>query len=118
MHFESDVLPIQNIDAIARMVQALHALDTGDAGRYQFFTNSALSQLRKQLSRRERPAKTGLQVSMSRGAARIGRRHRGSMFSCGSPCNTSTVDEQEGTETTVILGCNEPPAESPQGVNL
>lgn len=118
MHFESDVLPVQNIDALARMVQALHSLDTGDAGRYQFYTNSALSQLRKQLSRRERPAKSGLQVSMARGPAMIGRRHRGSRNPWGSSCKSSSVEEQDETETTAILGCSEPPAEAPQGVNL
>lgn len=120
MHFESDVLPVQNIDAIARMVQALHALDTGDAGRYQFYQNSALSQLRKQLSRRERPAKTGLQVSMSRAPSRIGRGSRSWRVPCG-PCRESeSVEDDDETGTTVVSGCVAPPAggNAPQGVQL
>ena len=119
MHFESDVLPVQNIDAIARMVQALHALDTGDAARYQFFTNSAMSQLNKQLSRRERPAKTGLQVSMVRSPARLGRGGRGGFFShCSSPASPSALEEEE-TETTILSACHQAPEdEPPQGVTL
>ena len=120
VHFESDVLPVQNIDAIARMAQALHSLDTGDAGRYEFYRNSAVSQLRKQLSRRERPAKTGLQVSMSRGPSRIGRGHRGAMFSCGPSRDSLDSSEESDTETTVILGCTQPPVEeqAPQSVTV
>lgn len=111
LHFESDVLPVQNIDAIARMVQALHALDTGNAGLYEFYRNGALSQLRKQMSKRERPARTGLQVSMSRGPSRIGRGSRGRFFpfspSCPSP-GCSEGDEDAETETTVLNTCVSP----------
>lgn len=119
MHFESDVLPVQNIDAISRMVQALHALDTGDAGRYEFYRNSALSQLRKQLSSRERPGKTGLQVSMTRSPSRIGRGGRGRVLShCPSPASASSIEEEE-TETTLISACQPSPAdEPPQGLTL
>jgi hypothetical protein len=121
MHFESDVLPVQNIDAISRMVQALHALDTGDAGRYEFYRNSALSQLRKQLSRRERPAKTGLQVSMSRGPSRIGRGTFGRPMPFGGPCaSPDSSADKEDTETTVILPCETQSAEEepPLGITL
>lgn len=120
MHFESDVLPVQNIDAISRMVQALHALDTGDAGRYQFYQNSALSQLRKQLSRRERPAKTGLQVSMVRSPARLGRGGRGGFFPrhCAPSTGASEAEEEE-TGTTILSACQVSPAdEPPQSVTL
>jgi hypothetical protein len=120
MHFESDVLPVQNLDAISRMVQALHSLDTGDAGRYEFYRNSALSQLRKQLSRRERPAKTGLQVSMVRSPARLGRGGRGGFFPRhGAPCAGTAAIEEEETETTILSACQTSPAdEPPQGLTL
>lgn len=59
---EDDVSLIQNPDALARMVQALSALDAGDMGKYQAYKNSAISQLKKQIAKRDRPAKTGLQV--------------------------------------------------------
>jgi hypothetical protein len=62
---DSDVLLIQNIDALRRMTQALHALDNGDSGSYQFFRNSAVSQLQKQLSKIHRPEKHALNVSMA-----------------------------------------------------
>lgn len=100
VHFESDVLLVQNIDAIARMTQALHALDTGDAGRYEFFRNSAVSQLRKQLSKRDRSSKSSINVSFIRSGSSIrgGGRGRGGHW-CGnagqatkpSNCSTKTL---------------------------
>lgn len=71
MHFETDVLPVQNIDAVARMVQALHALDTRDPGGYEFYKNSAISQLNKQLAKHHRPTKKGLNVSVRRSGSAI-----------------------------------------------
>jgi hypothetical protein len=96
-------------------VQSLHALDTGEAGKYEFYRNSALSQLQKQLSKRERPAKTGLQVSMSRGPSRIGRGVAGRLRWTGGSCEQApTACEPDETETTILVGCqvtteDEPP---------
>lgn len=79
--FDTDVLPVQNIDAIARMVQAHHRLDTADMGGYQSYKNSALSQLRKQVQSREYGARKGLNVNVRRAGSRIrgGYRRIGSM---------------------------------------
>lgn len=120
MHFETDVLPVQNLDAISRMVQSLHALDTGEAGKYEFYRNSALSQLQKQLSKRERPAKTGLQVSMSRGPSRIGRGVAGRLRWTGGSCDqVPDARESDETETTILVGCQVTTEdEPPLGVTL
>jgi hypothetical protein len=72
---EDDVSLIQNPDALARMVQALSALDAGNMGNYQAYKNSAISQLKKQIAKRDRPAKTGLQVRLH--GAPLGRNYSG-----------------------------------------
>lgn len=101
-----DVSLIQNPDALARMVQALAALDAGDAGRYEFYKNSAISQLRKQIARRDRPAKTGLQVRMGR-APLAGRDYSGRGFGMGrivSVPGQRTVVMVENTKIERIPG--------------
>lgn len=100
---EDDVSLIQNPDALARMVQALSALDAGNMGNYQAYKNSAISQLKKQIAKRDRPAKTGLQVRVGgnpfggrnysgRGGASAGLGRSG--FAGGSPAGGECCPSQ------------------------
>jgi hypothetical protein len=66
----SDVLLIQNIDAIELMAQALEARDRLDFGSYAALKNSALSALKKQSTRRHGHAKTALNIAPRNGPMR------------------------------------------------
>ena len=67
---DSDVLLIQNIDALENMAAALEAKDAKDFGSYQALTNSAISKLKKQATRQHGPARTALNIPASKGPMR------------------------------------------------
>lgn len=106
---DEDVLIIQNPEALRSMVQAQEAKDTGDAGKYEFLKNSAISQLKKQIGKRDRGSKMGpnlrfggspLKGANYSGRGGGGRLHGGSATIPGS-CASGSASPAE----TVTVPC-------------
>lgn len=121
---DEDILIIQNPEAIRSMVQAHEAKDTGDAGKYEFFKNSAISQLKKQVGKRDRGSKMGPSIrfggSPLRGSNYSGRGGGGSRMHGGSAilgagaCPTGT--SSSGT-VTVPCAKGDPGAAGKNGLS-
>lgn len=63
---DSDVILIQNPDALARMIKANAALDEREIGQYVALKNTAISQLKKQIKKRDKATKMGINVRTAR----------------------------------------------------
>ena len=66
VHFDDEVLLVQNLDALSRMVQSLDRLDASDMGGYESFKNSAISQLKKQRLKQHQGERKALNVRVQR----------------------------------------------------
>lgn len=70
---DEDVLIIQNPEAIKSMIQAHASKDAKDSQNYMFYKNSAISQLKKQVGKRDRGTQNMMQLRFGGSPLRGGR---------------------------------------------